>query len=215
MAPNFEHGQSTTGPCQNTRHTLVPHSGICQTHLWHTFSQRGEKWPGLPGNTPWTFLRSKTMYYPLLSFWTTKQSSQGKQTNRGARGSFIGFDMMNKGYMIYCLGIRRIITSEDIIFYEHLTSAIATTWQQYWRTLLVWGTTKCCQCICFLPVFAVNFNGFMMTFSHGKTASSCPHNHAHLQEICYNRVLCHLLSTMLHQILKMMPLSTCSKLYYA
>ena len=63
--------------------------------------------------------------------WVTKQSSQGKQTERGIRGIFIGFDANNKCYMIFCPGSRSIITSEDVTFDEHFSSAIATTWQQH------------------------------------------------------------------------------------
>jgi len=63
--------------------------------------------------------------------WVTQHSSQGKQTERGVRGIFLGFDANNKGYMIYSPGSRQIVTSEDVSFDEHFNSAIATTWQQH------------------------------------------------------------------------------------
>jgi len=63
--------------------------------------------------------------------WVTQHSSQGKQTERGVRGIFLGFNANNKGYMIYSPGSRQIVTSEDVSFDEHFNSAIATTWQQH------------------------------------------------------------------------------------
>jgi hypothetical protein len=36
----------------------------------------------------------------IIRRWKTKQSLQGKQTEKGNRGIFIGFDTTNKGYMI-------------------------------------------------------------------------------------------------------------------
>jgi hypothetical protein len=63
--------------------------------------------------------------------WATKQSLQGKQTERGIRGIFLGFNANNKGYMIYNPGSRQIVTSEDVSFDEHFNLAIATTWQQH------------------------------------------------------------------------------------
>jgi hypothetical protein len=63
--------------------------------------------------------------------WVTKQSSQGKQTERGIRGIFIGFDANKKGYLVYCPGSRTIITSEDVTFDEYFSTAIATSWQQH------------------------------------------------------------------------------------
>jgi len=64
--------------------------------------------------------------------WVTKQSSQGKQTERDIHGIFLGFNANNKGYnMIYSPGSWQIVTSEDVSFDEHFNLAIATTWQQY------------------------------------------------------------------------------------
>lgn len=62
--------------------------------------------------------------------WVTKQSSQGKQTERGVRGIFLGFNANDKGYLVYCPGSRTIVTSEDLTFDEYFSTAIATSWQQ-------------------------------------------------------------------------------------
>jgi len=62
--------------------------------------------------------------------WVTKQSSQGKQTERGVRGSFLGFNANNKGYLVYCPSSRTIVTSKDLTFDEYFSTAIATSWQQ-------------------------------------------------------------------------------------
>jgi hypothetical protein len=67
--------------------------------------------------------------------WVTKQSTQGKQTERGVRGIFIGFNVNNKGYVVYNPGSHQIIASEDVTFNEHFNSAIATTWQQHQNSL--------------------------------------------------------------------------------
>jgi hypothetical protein len=39
--------------------------------------------------------------------------------------------MHQKGYVIYCPGSHSIAISENIIFDEHFSSAIAHTWQKY------------------------------------------------------------------------------------
>jgi hypothetical protein len=67
--------------------------------------------------------------------WATKQSLQGKQTERGIHGIFLGFNANNKGYVIYTPGHQQIVTSEDVSFDEHFNSAIATTWQQHHDSL--------------------------------------------------------------------------------
>lgn len=58
----------------------------------------------------------------------TEMSSIGKQTERGTRGIFIGFPSNQKGYLIFCLGSRQILVSDDVIFDESFQAAIATTW---------------------------------------------------------------------------------------
>ncbi len=63
--------------------------------------------------------------------WVTHNKSNGKQTEHGTRGIFIGFHANQKSYAIYSPGSRQIIISDDVIFDENFTSAIATTWQQH------------------------------------------------------------------------------------
>jgi hypothetical protein len=67
----------------------------------------------------------------IIRKWTTSDNTNGKQTERGLRGIFIGLDMHQKGYVIFCPGSRSIVISDDVIFDENFTSAIAQTWQNY------------------------------------------------------------------------------------
>jgi hypothetical protein len=67
--------------------------------------------------------------------WVTLSKSNGKQTERGTRGIFLGFHTNHKGYLIYSPGSHQIIISDDVIFDEHFSSAIATTWQQHQDSL--------------------------------------------------------------------------------
>jgi hypothetical protein len=53
-----------------------------------------------------------------------KTYSKGQQTECGTQGIFIGFDP-------YCPGSWHIITSEDMVFDELISSSIATTWHQH------------------------------------------------------------------------------------
>jgi hypothetical protein len=53
-----------------------------------------------------------------------KTYSKGQQTECGTQGFFIGFDP-------YCPGSWHIITSEDMVFDELISSSIATTWHQH------------------------------------------------------------------------------------
>lgn len=63
--------------------------------------------------------------------WVTHNKSNGKQTEHGTRGIFIGFHANQRSYAIYSPGSRQIIISDYVIFDENFTSAIATTWQQH------------------------------------------------------------------------------------
>jgi len=67
----------------------------------------------------------------IVRKWTASNKSNGKQTERGVCGIYIGLDMHQKGYVIYCPDSRVIAISENIIFDEHFSSAIAHTWQKY------------------------------------------------------------------------------------
>jgi len=78
----------------------------------------------------------------ILRRWTAEERSQGKQTERGLRGIFIGFDINRKGYLFYMPGSRNIMVSSDAIFNETFHSAIATTWQQHRDTLALQPTSS-------------------------------------------------------------------------
>jgi hypothetical protein len=67
----------------------------------------------------------------VIKRWVADERSNGKQTERGMRGIFIGFDDNKKGYLFYMPGSRNIVNSGDAIFDETFYSAIATTWQQH------------------------------------------------------------------------------------
>jgi len=67
----------------------------------------------------------------VIKRWVADEQSNGKQTERGMRGIFIGFDDNKKGYLFYMPGSRNIVNSGDAIFDETFYSAIATTWQQH------------------------------------------------------------------------------------
>jgi hypothetical protein len=67
----------------------------------------------------------------VIKRWVADERSNGKQTERGMRGIFIGFDDNKKGYLFYMPGSRNIVNSGDAIFDETFHSAIATTWQQH------------------------------------------------------------------------------------
>ncbi len=67
--------------------------------------------------------------------WTTSTTSTGKQTERGIRGIFVGFDANQKGYMFYAPASRQLYISADIQFDEQLSSTIAHTWQLHCDSL--------------------------------------------------------------------------------
>jgi transposase InsO family protein len=60
--------------------------------------------------------------------WTMKQSSSGKQTQRGIRGIFIGFAENQKGYLFFSPASCQIYVSGDMTFDKSFSSTIATTW---------------------------------------------------------------------------------------
>jgi len=58
---------------------------------------------------------------------TSSDQSNGKQTERGIRGIFVGLDTHQKGYVIYCPGSQSIVISDGVLFDEQFSSAIAHT----------------------------------------------------------------------------------------
>jgi hypothetical protein len=63
----------------------------------------------------------------VIKRWVADERSQGKQTERGMRGIFIGFPSNRKGFLFYMPGSHNIINSGDATFDETFYSAIATT----------------------------------------------------------------------------------------
>ncbi len=63
--------------------------------------------------------------------WVTAGQTNGKQTERGICRIFIDFATNQKGYMIFAPASQKIMISDDVIFDESFTAAIATTWQQH------------------------------------------------------------------------------------
>jgi hypothetical protein len=71
----------------------------------------------------------------VIKRWVTEERGNGKQTEHGMRGIFIGFDSTKKGFLFYMPGSRNIIVSADATFDKTFHSEIATTWQQHRDTL--------------------------------------------------------------------------------
>ncbi len=67
----------------------------------------------------------------IVRHWVLHNKTNGKQTERGARGIFLGLHMNQKGYLVYSPGSRQVIILDDVTFDESFSSAIATTWQQH------------------------------------------------------------------------------------
>jgi hypothetical protein len=67
----------------------------------------------------------------VIRKWTSSDHTNGKQTERGIRGIFIGLDIHQKGYVMYSPGSRSIVVSDDVLFDEQFYSAIALTWQKF------------------------------------------------------------------------------------
>jgi hypothetical protein len=67
----------------------------------------------------------------VIRKWTSSDHTNGKQTERGIRGIFIGLDIHQKGYVIYSPGSWSIVVSDDVLFDEQFYSPIALTWQKF------------------------------------------------------------------------------------
>jgi uncharacterized protein YdcH (DUF465 family) len=117
------------------------HALVYSTYIFNALPVRGLR--GEDTDVPTTphelFFGTKPRIGHLRTFgcpvvirkWTSSDKSNGKQTERGIRGIFIGFDMHQKGYIVYCPGSRIIVISNDVLFDEQFSSAIALTWQKY------------------------------------------------------------------------------------
>jgi hypothetical protein len=155
-APNKQYqnhlAERTWQTITSTARSLLLHARLSDTFWYHTLTYstyifnalpvRGLR--GMDTDVPATphelFFGSKPKIGHLRIFgcpvvihkWTSSNKSNGKQTKRGIRGIFIGFDMHQKRYVVYCPGSRSIVISDDVIFDEQFSSAIALTfapWQ--------------------------------------------------------------------------------------
>jgi hypothetical protein len=134
--------------------SLLVHARLPDTFMFHALAHASRIFNVLPvrglydeqGNvaTPYLlFLGNKPQINHFRIFgcpvvarkWSTTQSSSGKQTERGVRGIFIGFDTNQKGYLFYSPGSRQIYISGDMLFDESFGTAIATTWQMHQDSL--------------------------------------------------------------------------------
>jgi transposase InsO family protein len=135
-------------------HSLIVHARLPDTFMYHALTYACRIFNILPvkglldndGNvcTPYElFMGEKPRINHFCVFgcpivakkWNTKQSSTGKQTERGIRGIFLGLDTNQKGYVFYAPGTRQIYISGDIIFDETFGTTIATTWQMHKNSL--------------------------------------------------------------------------------
>lgn len=119
---------------------MVSHAIVYATYIFNVLPVRGIRNEEDIPTTPYeSFFNSKPCIARFRVFgcpvivrkWVTQNNPQGKQTERGTRGIFLGFDSIHKGYLVYCPGSRHIITSEDVTFDESFITAIALSWQQH------------------------------------------------------------------------------------
>jgi hypothetical protein len=117
------------------------HALVYSTYIFNVLPVRGLR--GVDTDVPATphelFFGTKPCISHLRTFgcpvrirkWTSSDKSNGKQMECGICGIFVGLDMHQKGYVIYCPGSRSIIISDDVLFNEQFSSAIALTWQKF------------------------------------------------------------------------------------
>ena len=60
-----------------------------------------------------------------------KEFNMCHQAQKGFRGIFIGILQHQKGYVVYVLSIRKIISPYDVVFNESFSSTLAYTLQHY------------------------------------------------------------------------------------
>jgi transposase InsO family protein len=112
---------------------------VYSTYIFNALPVRGLSGdhPDVPSTPHELFFGTKPRIHHLRVFgcsvrkWTSFDRSNGKQTERGIRGIFLGLDTHQKGYVIYSPGSRTIIISDDVLFDEQFSSAIAHTWQKF------------------------------------------------------------------------------------
>jgi hypothetical protein len=116
------------------------HALVYACHIFNVLPVRGllneEEIPATPHqlfyNTQPMISQYRVFGCPTIARrWVTLNKSNGKQTEHGTHGIFIGFSSHQKGYVIFSPGSRQIVISDDVIFDEGFCSAIATTWQQH------------------------------------------------------------------------------------
>lgn len=78
----------------------------------------------------------------IICWWGTTGKTEGKQTEWGIHGIFIGFAMNQKGNTVFSPASRKFLIMDDVIFDESFSAAIATTWQQHQDSLALQSVTS-------------------------------------------------------------------------
>jgi hypothetical protein len=124
--------------------TFMFHALVYACHIFNVLPVKGLE--DTNGNvcTPYTLFMGKkpkinhfrVFGCPVVARkWSTPQHSSGKQTERGIRGIFLGFDPNHKGYIFYAPGSFQIYISGDVLFNESFGTAIVTSWKMHQDSL--------------------------------------------------------------------------------
>jgi transposase InsO family protein len=84
----------------------------------------------------------------IVKRWVADERGNGKQTERGMRGVFIGFDTNKKGYLFYMPGSRNILSSADATFDESFHSPLrphGSSTKTHWLCSLPTATSQMSQ----------------------------------------------------------------------
>ena len=76
----------------------------------------------------------------------TKTLNMRYQAKKGFRGIFVGITEHQKGYLVYVLSTRNIISSYDVVFDESLSSSLTYTSQPYSEAMAMCPSMKYTHC---------------------------------------------------------------------
>jgi hypothetical protein len=132
-------------------HITMYHALVYACHIFNVLPVCGplneEEIPAMPYQLFFDkcpmILKYRVFSCPTIAcHWVTLNKTNGKQTEWGTRGIFIGFNLNQKGYVIFSPGSHQIIISDEVIFDEGFSSAIAMAWQQHKDSLALQPLTS-------------------------------------------------------------------------
>ncbi len=124
--------------------TFMYHALVYETHIFNILPVRGLLDEQKVPSTPYQLFFGKKLSISnfvvfgcptIVHHWVATGKTNGKQTERGMHGIYFGFVTNQKDSMVFTTALQKVLISDNVIFDESFSTAIATKWQQHQDSL--------------------------------------------------------------------------------